>query len=79
MDKLKVPQTRMVDERGNVTPHWERFFEAITKGLKVNTVFELGTGDAETNGNWRLTQSGNNLVTQRLESGTWTTKDTVTP
>ena len=36
-------------------------------------------GDSGTNGSWRITRSGDNLVFQRLESGTWTTKDTITP
>lgn len=36
-------------------------------------------GDESTNNSWRMVRSGDNLVFQRLESGTWTTKDTITP
>lgn len=34
-------------------------------------------GDSVTNGSWRLTRSGNDLVIQRRESGSWVTKSTV--
>jgi len=33
-------------------------------------------GDPSTNGSWRLAISGNDLVLQRRESGSWTTKET---
>lgn len=36
-------------------------------------------GDRGTDGSWRLIRSGNDLVVQRRESGTWTTKSTFTP
>lgn len=39
----------------------------------------LGLGDPETNGSWRITREGDNLVFQRRESDTWVTKKTVTP
>jgi len=79
MDKLKVPRATMVDLSGKVTPVWERFFEQITKYLRITDLIEFGTGSAEENGNWRITQSGNDIVFQRKESGTWTTKDTISP
>jgi hypothetical protein len=34
-------------------------------------------GDGVTEGDWRMIRDGNNLVMQRLESSTWTTKQTV--
>jgi hypothetical protein len=37
------------------------------------------TGDSATNGSWRRIQSGSDLVDQRLESGVWVTKQTITP
>lgn len=47
--------------------------------------FELGStnaivfGDPLTNGSWRIIRSGDNLITQRLEAGSWVTKQTITP
>ena len=34
-------------------------------------------GPSDTDGSWRMVRSGNNLVFQRRESGTWTTKSTI--
>jgi hypothetical protein len=34
-------------------------------------------GNSSTDGSWRITRSGNNLVIQRREAGDWVTKDTV--
>lgn len=34
-------------------------------------------GDPSTNGSWRIGRSGNNLVMERRESGSWVTKSTV--
>ena len=34
-------------------------------------------GDPTANGSWRITRSGNNLVIQRRENGTWVTKQTI--
>lgn len=36
-------------------------------------------GDPTTDGSWRIGRSGNNLVSERRESGTWVTKQTITP
>ena len=36
-------------------------------------------GAKGTDGSWRLIRDGNNLLLQRRESGTWTTKTTFTP
>lgn len=36
-------------------------------------------GEKGTNGSWRLIRSGDNLVVQRLEVGSWVTKSTFTP
>ena len=36
-------------------------------------------GDPDTNGTWRIGRSGDNLVMQRRESGTYVTKSTITP
>jgi hypothetical protein len=53
--------------------------------LDVGGNIEIGSGDAfyfgdpDTDGSWRITRSGSNLIFQRRESGTWVTKDTMTP
>lgn len=45
---------------------------AINLGIATsNTVY---FGDANTNGSWRITTSGNNLVIERRESGSWVEK-----
>lgn len=37
-------------------------------------VNDLNIGDPGTEGGWRIVKSGNDLLAQRLESGTWVTK-----
>jgi hypothetical protein len=44
-------------------------------GVKNTGAFYLG--DSGTNGSWRFIQSGNDLVIQRRETGSWVTKDTI--
>jgi hypothetical protein len=76
--KLQPPKdTPLVGKSGRVTLEWMLFFEKMAKILRLVDIVEIGTGAIETNGNWRLTQSGNDLVIQRLESGIWTTKSTI--
>jgi len=77
LDKLKIPNTPLLLSDGQVSPHWLRLFENIIKELRVSSVIEIGTGDEEENGNWRIKQSGDDLITQKKVSDTWTTKDTV--
>jgi len=36
-------------------------------------------GDSSTNGSWRIVRSGNNLIMERRETGSWVTKQTITP
>jgi hypothetical protein len=56
-----------------------------TSKLDVNGDIEVGSGnefyfgDPNTDGSWRINRSGNNLVFQRRESGSWVTKDTIKP
>jgi hypothetical protein len=77
--KLHPPHaTPVIGKDGRVTMEWVLFFEKLSKILRLTDVLEIGTGAIETNGNWRITQSGNDLVIQRLEAGTWTTKSTIT-
>lgn len=52
--------------------------------LLVNADTTIGSasyfylGDSVTNGSWRIGRSGNNLVFERRESGSWVTKNTIT-
>lgn len=56
-----------------------------TSRLEVNGDVEVGTadafyfGDPNTDGSWRIKRSGNNLVFERRESGTWVTKTSMIP
>jgi hypothetical protein len=55
-----------------------------TKKLVTDTVEQLDVGfyyfgDPNINGTWRIGRDGNNLTYQRLESGTWVTKSSITP
>ena len=78
--KLNPPlDTPLTGQDGRVTVEWMLFFEKMAKYIRIIDILELGTGAIEKNDNWRIKQDGNNLVIQRLESGTWTTKDTITP
>ncbi len=47
--------------------------------LMLGPTRALYFGPRETDGSWRITRSGNNLVFQRRESGSWVTKSTITP
>ncbi len=58
---------------------------APTSKLDVSGDVELSStgavyfGDPSTNDSWRIVRSGNNLVFERRESGSWVTKSTMTP
>lgn len=49
----------------------------VTADLQVDATEAIYLGDKDTDGSWRIIRSGNNLVIQRLESSTWTTKSTI--
>jgi hypothetical protein len=65
------------------TGEWVEFFKRLisrTPQLKEVHLISTGIiyfGDSETNGSWRIVRSGNDLVIQRLVTGTWTTKSTI--
>jgi hypothetical protein len=71
--------TRLVDANGFVNREWLLFFEKLAKYIRIGDILEVGTGAFEADGNWRIKQDGSNLVHQKRESGTWTTKQTITP
>lgn len=77
MIKLKVPKTPIIDDNGNLSAHWDRFFQNIVDRLRIQIAAEIGLGREETNGNWRIIQSSDDLIFQQRESGTWVTKDTI--
>lgn len=64
-------------------PVWKEFFKRIiARNPQYEEVHLISTGiiyfgDSSTDGSWRIVRSGNNLVIQRLESSTWTTKSTI--
>lgn len=58
---------------------WAKHFRVSENGAEVNSDEAFYLGDPDTDGSWRIIRDGNNLVHQRRESSTWTTKDTITP
>ena len=62
---------------------WERQLNMLIEKLSPNiNLGESGFfyfGDKDTDTTWRIKRDGNNLITQRRESGTWVTKQTITP
>lgn len=60
----------------------EFFTRLISRKPQLEEVHLISTGviyigDSSTDGSWRIVRSGNDLVIQRLESSTWTTKSTI--
>ncbi len=53
--------------------------DAVNENIFLPSDGAYYLGDLDTDGSWRIIRSGNNLLSQRLESGTWTTKQTITP
>ena len=49
-----------------------------TGSMAVGSAEAFFLGDGGTNGSWRFFRSGNNLLVQRRESGSWVTKHTFT-
>jgi hypothetical protein len=45
----------------------------------VGNVSEINFGDPSVDGTWKITPSGNNLSTQKRESGSFVEKSAVTP
>lgn len=49
----------------------------VVGSVEVGDADAFVLGDPSTNGSWRITRSGSNLVIQRRESGVWVTKQTI--
>lgn len=55
----------------------ENLFENVASEIVLtDTAAGIYFGPAATDGSWRIIRSGNNLVRQRRESGSWVTKAT---
>ena len=52
------------------------FYKAVSSTPTVSVVY---FGDPSTDGTWRITTSGNNLIQERLEGGVWVEKVAATP
>jgi hypothetical protein len=64
------------------SPYAYCYYDTIHANVNIHTADTLKPiciGDPNTDGSWRLIGSGDNLVIQRRESSTWTTKSTITP
>jgi hypothetical protein len=46
-------------------------------GVEVSSTRYYVIGDLNTDGSWRMARSGNNLIFERRESGSWVTKQTI--
>jgi hypothetical protein len=51
----------------------------ISDDVVVNDASAFYMGDPSANDSWRIIRSGNNLLHQRREAGSWVTKNTITP
>ena len=81
---LKQPPVIIKDTSAHIWINWFldlwklfRFDESGNVNLTDTGAVYLG--DANTNNSWRMIRSGNNLVFQRRETGSWVTKGTYTP
>ena len=55
----------------------ENLFEKVASDVVLtDSAAAFYLGDPNTNGSWRIVRSGDNLVRQRRESGSWVTKGT---
>jgi hypothetical protein len=75
----KVPESQI----DLAKPEWREYLERIINRKPQFDEIHLVAagiiyfGDDSTNGSWRIVRSGDDLLIQRLESGTWTTKSTI--
>jgi hypothetical protein len=82
MSGVKQP-AGIPDTEPSRTAVWVEFFKRIiSREPQYEAVHLISTGviylgDSSTDGSWRIVRSGNDLVIQRLESSTWTTKSTI--
>lgn len=51
----------------------------VNDGIAIESTGAFYLGDPDTDNTWRIIRDGNNLVHQRRESGTYVTKQTITP
>lgn len=74
---------RLYAEPKTTLIEWQRQLNMLIENLSPNiNLGESGVfyfGDKDTNGTWRIKRDGNNLITQRRETGIWVTKQTITP
>jgi len=54
-------------------------FRVVNADQQIDSDRAYYLGDKSTDGSWRMIRSSNNLLMQRRESGTWVTKQTITP
>jgi len=79
----EIPAKSPFSEAGMVSPTWIGFLlAAISSTPQYEEVHSPDTGayyfgDSGTDGSWRITRSGNDLVIQRRVSGSWVTKSTI--
>jgi hypothetical protein len=62
----------------SIKKHLRQIYDSlVTTDLELASDAAIYLGNFDTNGSWRFVRSGNDLVIQRLEAGTWTTKSTI--
>lgn len=77
-NKLKDIQDFLEKQQGEIDRQYRLMFQDILT-LQVPADRFIYWGGKDTDGSWRIGRDGDNLITQRLESGVWVTKDTITP
>jgi len=56
---------------------WDEHFKVSENGAEVQSDEAFYLGDPATDGTWRMIRSGDDLLHQRRESGTYVTKQTI--
>ena len=67
-DYMRRMQTVLAD-------HLRKIYDSLTgTSIELSLTSSIYLGDPDTNGTWRIRINGNDLVFERLESGTWNEK-----
>lgn len=83
MSGIWPPPTIPTAVKDITSRNWISFFrDLISRKPQYEEVHLISAGivylgDSETNGSWRMVRSGNNLLFQRKEAGSWVTKSTI--
>lgn len=86
---LRLPRPRDLksNKKEDIQDHLRLLYEELDKAwrllwqdvavIQIDDDGWLYFGGKDTNGTWRIGRSGDNLITERRESGAYVTKDTI--